>query len=81
MQINGKKYKVDANISWGLFEEFVSNENDPLIMRKIVKEVLKPSPSDKEIKEMNMKQVLKIISTYSVKTKDFLKDFKKKLSI
>ena len=81
MQLNGKKFKITAQVKLELIEEI---EQNPDIgkdkMFEFVKQVLKPTPSAEDLAELNFEQYLDIFYGFKKAIEKKYSDIKKKLS-
>jgi len=80
MQINGKNYKINADIEFGLFEDLQNNPEDMEVLKKVLKEILIPAPSDEELRKFKMSQIMKAMAAFGQAQEDLTVDFKKKRS-
>lgn len=80
MKINGKEYKINIDITFGILEDSQKNPEDPATMKRMLKEILSPSPSDVEIRKMKLSQIQKVMDEFTRIQEEASIDFKKKLS-
>lgn len=78
IKINNKEFKVTANIKFGTLIKLESNSDDPDIIRLALKEMLIPTPTDKQVDNFRQLDILEIMHEFSNKQKDLISDFKKK---
>lgn len=80
MEINGKKYKINADVTFGILEDLETNEEDIGTMKRAIKEFLIPEPSNKDIRAMRLSQLFKIMNAFKDAQVELNIDLKKKLS-
>jgi hypothetical protein len=80
IQVKGKKYTLDPNIKFGLFKKMMNEEGDPLVLQEIIQAILKPMPEEEDIDEWDFKDIQRIMKRFGEAQKEFMIDFKKKLS-
>ena len=86
LKINGKVYKINLDLKWGtekLMKKVMDSPEDPKSQRYIefvIKDLLIPSPTNKEMFNFRKSDVLKIFDTFTKEMSETNTDFKKKLS-
>jgi len=80
MKINGKEYKIIIDLTFGTLEDSQKDPENPNTIKKMLKEILVPSPSDAAIRKMKMSDIEKIMEEFKKLQKDKSTYYKKKLS-
>lgn len=86
VEINGKEYKINKDIKFGTqkmmgkIQDDPSNPNNMKYVEYILKDLLIPKPTSKELFEFRTSDIEKIMNEYSSEASETSKDFKKKLS-
>lgn len=81
MKINGKEYKINTDITFGIMEDSQKDPNNPDTMKRMLKEILIPKPTEKAIRGFKLSQITKIMEEFSAIQKQEQTTFKKKLSL
>lgn len=80
MEINGKEYKITADIELGILEDFQENATNKNV-KELVKAVLIPQPTDSEYRKFKQSDVMNIILAFYKEQSSLSTEFKKKLSV
>lgn len=86
VEINGKEYKINKDITLGTQELLLKIKDDPdnienmKYIRYILKDILIPSPTNREIFVFRTSDIERIMNLYNEDMSETNKDFKKKLS-
>lgn len=86
LKINGKIYKINLDIKWGTEKIMKKVMDDPTnsdtqkYMEFIIKDILIPSPTKKEMFNFRKSDILRIFDTFTEEMSETNADFKKKLS-
>ena len=86
IEINGKQYEVNLDIRWGTQKIMRRIENKPdnpdnmKYMEHVLKDILIPSPSAKEIMNFRRSDIERIFNEFAKDMKKTDSDFKKKRS-
>ncbi len=78
IKINNKEYDITANIKFGTLMKLESDSENPDTMRMAIKEMLTPSPTNKQIDNFRQLDILEIMHEFSIKQQELVSDFKKK---
>jgi len=86
IKINGKEYKINGDIRWGTqklmrkIETDVENPDNEKYLDYIMKDLLIPTPSIKDINMFRKSDIERIFVAFGETTSNKDKEFKKKLS-
>ena len=86
VEINGKNYKINMDLKWGTQKLMKKINDDPKNLENlrylevIVKDILIPSPTAKEIFNFRNSDIERIFEEFADDNKGVNVDFKKKLS-
>ena len=86
LTLNGKNFEINLDIRWGtqkLMRKILNdkqNENNERYTEYIIKDILIPEPTKKEMLLFRRSDIENIFKAFADETKSKDKDFKKKLS-
>lgn len=80
MKINGKEYKINADIEFGLMEDMTKKGDDPEVMKKAFKKILVPAPTVAEMRKFKQSDIFRFMKEFQNAQKKMNTEFKKKLS-
>ena len=80
IEINGKEFIFNGDPRWGILELMQSQPENPKVIKAFIKEILVPSPTDKEFFNFRKSDIFRIIEEYSDLEEKELTEFKKKRS-
>ena len=86
LSINGKEYKINLDLEWGTQKLMRKVQNDLFnpktdkYLEYIVKDILIPTPTQKELMKFRPSDIERIFKAFTDKTKEKTAEFKKKLS-
>lgn len=86
IEINGKEYKINLDIRWGTqklmrkIQKDIMNPDNEKFLEYIIKDLLIPKPTMKEIIEFRRSDIERIFNTFGEEVEEVDKDFKKKRS-
>ena len=86
IEINGKEYEVNTDLKWGTEQLMNRIQKDPKgqnverYMKEIIKDLLIPKPTIKEMFNFRTSDIIKIFTEYTDNVEKTNADFKKKLS-
>lgn len=84
IEINGKKYKINLDIKWGTQKKMMEIQKDPSdpdnvnLMEPILKDMLDPAPTNKQLSEFRTSDIERVFSEFSTEMDNLDTDFKKK---
>ncbi|KKM70230.1 hypothetical protein LCGC14_1442850 [marine sediment metagenome] len=87
IEINGKEFKINLDIRWGTqklmrkIQGDMENPKNDKYMEYIMKDLLIPSPSTREMMEFRRSDIENIFTIFGEEVENKDKDFKKKRSI
>lgn len=86
IEINGKEYEINMDIRWGTqklmrrIQKDLENPENEKYMEYIIKDMLIPSPSNKEIMMFRRSDIERMFDVFADNVEETDKDFKKKRS-
>ena len=86
IEINGKEYNINLDIRWGTqklmrkIQKDLSNPDNDKYIEYIIKDILVPKPTLKEIMEFRKSDIENIFESFADEVEATNKDFKKKRS-
>ena len=86
IKINGREFKINMDMKWGTQKLLKKIHDDPTniknleYMEMIIKDMLRPQPTNKEVFNFRSSDIEKIFNELNEETAKTSKDFKKKLS-
>lgn len=81
--INNKEYKINTDISWGLYKRIANLENNPkdfIAVDEGMKQILIPTPSNQDINNFKKSDIEHIFEKFAEAEKEESIEFKKKRS-
>ena len=86
IEINKKEYEINLDVKWGTqklmrkIQKDLENPDNDKYMEYIMKDILIPSPTNRELMEFRQSDVANALTRYSEEANNKDKEFKKKLS-
>ena len=86
IEINGKEYEINMDIRWGTqkllrrIQKDVKNPDNEKYMEYILKDILVPKPTMKELLEFRQSDIERVFNIFASEADKKDKDFKKKRS-
>jgi hypothetical protein len=86
IEIEGKEYEINMDIRWGTqklmrrIQKDLQNPENDKYLEYIIKDMLIPTPSKKEMMNFRQSDIEKIFETFGKEVENKDKDFKKKRS-